>query len=166
MSTNIKRAGIEDAAGIAKIHVETWRSHYRGQISDDYLNNISVEKRTIDWIKTLSKIEKDDATFIFKEEGKIFGFCRVGHSRDADIEKSRDRGELYAIYVYPSKQNQGIGSALLLTGLNFLHKNHFKTVTLWVLKSNLSAINFLNQKDGNLMEDKKWKIVMVFYLKK
>lgn len=39
----IRRAGINDAQGIAIVHVNSWRTTYKGIIQNDFLNNLSYE---------------------------------------------------------------------------------------------------------------------------
>ncbi len=45
----VRKAKIEDATGIAEVHVLTWQCAYRGQIPDSYLDGLSIEKRTEGW---------------------------------------------------------------------------------------------------------------------
>jgi len=42
----IRKAKLDDATGIAKVHVDSWRTTYKGIIPDDFLNNLSYEQRT------------------------------------------------------------------------------------------------------------------------
>ena len=41
----IRRAKLDDAPGIAKVHVESWRTTYKGIIPNDFLNNLSYEAK-------------------------------------------------------------------------------------------------------------------------
>lgn len=45
----IREAIVSDAKGIAKVHVDSWRTTYKGIIPDDFLNNLSYEQRTKLW---------------------------------------------------------------------------------------------------------------------
>jgi hypothetical protein len=40
----IREAELSDAAAIARVHVDTWRSTYRGVIANDYLERLSYER--------------------------------------------------------------------------------------------------------------------------
>lgn len=157
MNYIIRKAEIKDAPGVAKVHVETWQSHYHGQVPDDYLANLSVEKRTGLWAEAFLNPKPKTITFIVEESGEILGFCSVGPSRD--IESSHETGELYSIYLDSLKQGQGIGSALMKVGLDFLKEQGFKKATLWVLKTNLKTISFYKAKgwkvDGVEKKDEK-----------
>jgi hypothetical protein len=45
----IRTAGPDDALAIARVHVETWRSAYRGIVSDTYLASLSPVDRARVW---------------------------------------------------------------------------------------------------------------------
>ena len=157
MTYIIRKAEVKDASGVAKVHVETWQSHYKGQVPDDYLANLSVEDRTKVWTEIFSNQKPKTAAFVSEEDGIILGFCSVGPSRDVGV--SHETGELYSIYLDSSKQGQGIGSALMKAGLDFLREQYFNKVTLWVLKTNLKTISFYEAKgwkvDGTEKQDEK-----------
>ncbi len=157
MNYIIRKAEIKDAPGVAKVHVKTWQSHYKGQVPDDYLDSLSIEKRTNVWIKIFSNQKPKTASFVSGEEGVILGFCSVGPSRDVGVP--HETGELYSIYLDSSKQGQGIGSVLMKAGLDFLKEQGFKKATLWVLKTNVKTISFYEARgwkaDGTEMKDEK-----------
>ncbi len=144
MHYTIRKAEPKDAPQIAKVHVETWQSHYRGLIPDDILDELSIDQRTKFWEETLSDQNSKSATFVSEDNGTISGFCKVGPSRDENAPD--ETGELHSMYLMPSKQGEGIGSSLMKTGLNFLREQRFKRATLWVLKTNLKAIKFYESK--------------------
>ncbi len=158
MNFIIREAGIEDAAGIARVHVETWQAHYRGQIPDDYLDGLSVEKRAERWRKNFGNFKPKVKLFVAedKKNKTILGFCSIGPSRDEDAPKNT--GEVYAIYTSPLEQGRGIGSALMQTGLEYLKGEDFKKATLWVLKTNKTSRGFYEAKgwqaDGREKKDK------------
>ncbi|WP_223285147.1 hypothetical protein [Paenibacillus sp. PL91] len=71
----IRQASIEDVPGIAQVHVASWKSTYRGMISDDYLNNLSVEKRINNWNWVFHHLNPDEVSFVLEnEDGAIVGF--------------------------------------------------------------------------------------------
>lgn len=45
----IRRAIISDAPGIAKVHVDSWRTTYKGIIPQSFLDGLSYEQRTKLW---------------------------------------------------------------------------------------------------------------------
>jgi len=51
----IRRANIEDADGIAKVHVDSWKTTYKGIIPNNFLNGLSYEDRTELWKQNINK---------------------------------------------------------------------------------------------------------------
>ena len=153
---NIRPANINDAEGIAKIHVGTWQFAYKGQLSDDYLDSLSVEKRTERWKEILNKPQLDNWSLVAELNGQIVGFCTVGKSRDEDADSKI--GELWAIYIDPQYMDKGIGTALMNEGLKILKGKGFNKATLWVLESNDKTRGFYEAKgwttDGKTKTEK------------
>ncbi len=46
---NIRKAVLSDAKGIAKVHVDCWKTTYKYIVSDQYLNNLTYESREQLW---------------------------------------------------------------------------------------------------------------------
>jgi L-amino acid N-acyltransferase YncA len=130
----IRTANLEDAPGIAKVHVRSWQQTYKGMISDVYLDNLSIEERLIFWKNKLSS-PNDKAHVLVAENdnGEIFGFATFGIERSGNQEKE---GELYAIYLLSSIKRQGIGTRLLYEGTQLLRKQNIESLLVWVLDEN------------------------------
>ncbi len=149
----IRKATSEDAAGIAKVQVETWKTAYKGLMPDDYLNSLSAESKTAKWKEGIG--DPKDKTYLVAElNGEVVGFCIVGPTRDEDANK--EIGELYAIYVLKSHAGNGIGSKLMTNGLEILVNQGFKEATLWVLDTNSETRKWYESKGWT--EDGKTKI--------
>ena len=162
MSATIRNAKKEDAYEIAKVHVEGWKAAYKNQIPDEYLEKLSVEEKFETWQNNLSNPKPGVSSFAAEEDEHIIGFCSVGPSRDEDTP--RDTGELYAIYVEPSRVGTGVGSSLHNAGLDFLRENGYKEAVLWVLKTNKTTISFYERKgwksDGAEKEEVKEEVTL------
>lgn len=139
----IRNADQSDANSIARVHVDVWQEHYRGLMPDAILDSQKYETREKRWFVTLSKTNQAAGVFVFDEDGKIFGFCHVGPSRDKNA--SKDMGELYALYLLPEKRGSGQGFALLNRGMDYLRKLNYKQCYLWVLSGNKLAKKFYEQ---------------------
>ncbi len=50
----VPEASYDDAPAIARVHVDTWRTTYRGIVPEDYLATLSYEKRESRWAQMLS----------------------------------------------------------------------------------------------------------------
>ena len=69
----VREARLEDAAGIAKVYVDGWRTTYPGIVSDEYLANMAYEKYTDHWSRILST--SDGFFYVAEDEvGNIVGF--------------------------------------------------------------------------------------------
>jgi L-amino acid N-acyltransferase YncA len=129
---NIKRAGINDARGIAKVQVDSWKTTYRDIVPEDYLIRMDYKSREQKWKDIISN---GGTVFVAENSaGQIVGFSSCGPQRDNKY--SQYRGELYAIYILKDYQRRGLGK-LLVTPLidEFLQQGIF-TMTVIVLKDN------------------------------
>ena len=78
MTLAIREAQIEDALGIAKIHVDTWRSTYRGAMPDALLASLSYEKSERMWRRIL-------------EEHGVEGFINIFNHATEHDRREADR---------------------------------------------------------------------------
>ncbi len=128
----IRAAQLEDAAGVARVHVDCWRTTYKGIFPDELLACLSYEGREQSWQHILS--DPAQMTFVAEDEaGKIVGFVDGGPEREGDPVY---RGELYAIYVLQEVHRRGLGRRLVKELARFLADRHLSSMMLWVLASN------------------------------
>lgn len=135
----IRLATSNDAWAIARVHVLSWQTGYRGLVSDNILENLSIEHRAAFWAGVLSQPMPNQRTFVADFSGDIRGFVTGGRCRDED---SRTSGELQAIYVLPEQWDTGTGSALHKTCIDALRADAFTDATLWVVEGNDRALRF------------------------
>lgn len=135
----VRRADGSDAESIAEVHVRSWQGAYRGLLPDDYLQSLSVERRTRMWTHILAD-PRVDVFVALNAQGQIVGFATLQVSRDSDAVKAT--GEVTAIYVLPSEWGRGIGRALMEAALKRARERGFRCVTLWVLAANNRARRF------------------------
>ena len=132
----LRQANVDDAHGIAHIHVNTWQSAYVGMMPDSYLQNLSVEQRAQNWIKILESPIAENQTIVAEIDGLAVGFIGIGPSRESN---DSDLGEVFAIYVEPNFQGRGVGSRLMHEGIHLLKAQGFKGAMLWVLEQNIQT---------------------------
>ena len=125
----IRQASIVDAAGIAIVHVDTWRTAYPGIVPQDYLDNLSYETHTQRWITWLSN-PQTYAYVAEDEPGQIVGFVSGGPPRDVDPQYE---AELYSIYILKGHQDQGIGLSLTRALVERLLQERMSSMLLWTL---------------------------------
>jgi GNAT superfamily N-acetyltransferase len=146
----IRPAVPADSEGIARVRIDTWYVAYRGLIADEFLAGLSLERDTARWQENFAN-HRPPFTFVAEAEGGVVGFCCGGPERGADPEYG---GELYAIYILPERQGQGIGKALLDAGCGWLSKNGFTKMLIWVLKDNQPARAFYAALGGRPVREK------------
>lgn len=130
---NIRLAQTGDAAGIAKVHVQSWQETYRGIMPDDLLDNLSVERRQRWWETVIAEQLDTSPLFVALIDDEIVAFASGGKAREAFENYDC---ELYAIYALKSAQGQGIGRALMEQIAQSLHNLGYKAMRLWVAKGN------------------------------
>ena len=129
----IRRATRKDAVGIAVVHVTAWREAYAGIVPRAYLESLSIVNRADMWDGLLGN--PSSRIWVSLNDYIVNGFIAGGGCRDDDLP---DCDEVYAIYVSPGSQRQGLGQSLMEA---FLFERA-ETCTLWVLEGNENAISF------------------------
>ena len=137
----VRAARVADARGIARVHVSSWRSAYRGLLPDAYLAALSLDDRTRRWRGRLRDIRASETVLVAERAGEVVGYASAGPTRDADCDASAI-GELYALYVVEEAWGRGAGRLLHDAALDFLHVRAFSAATLWVLETNRRARRF------------------------
>ena len=134
MNLTIRKADIEDAAAIAHVHVESWKTTYAGIVSDVFLASLNKEVRTQSWQEQI--LAANISILVAEEETGIFGFAAGGEIR----EKLDDYdAELYAIYLLRERQRQGLGRTLVIALASALQTTGFSSMLVWVLEQNPSV---------------------------
>lgn len=130
----IRQACELDAEGIARVHVDAWRSTYRGIVPDDVLDGLSYEKRQARWNEMLRTAEQSrHHIWVAADLGRIVGFADGGREREGDPQYT---GELYAIYILPEYQRKGTGRGLLGQIAARLVEEGHEAALVWVLADN------------------------------
>ncbi|RZL38040.1 MAG: GNAT family N-acetyltransferase [Rubrivivax sp.] len=131
------RAG--DADAVAALHAASWRSAYRGMLTDDFLDNGVVADRQALWRERLLGPANAPAFGIVAEEagGRLVGFTYVLLQHDPVWGSLVDN-----LHVDPGHKGGGIGRQLLQAVAGQLGAGHTQPVFLWVLDANEPAKRF------------------------
>jgi ribosomal protein S18 acetylase RimI-like enzyme len=157
------RAAVErDAEGVARVHVASWRSTYRGLVPDDYLAGLSVERRADNWRRLITDAGADRGVLVLEDDtlngdtlngdtlngdtlngdtlnGDVIGFCHYGPTRDDDVAGA---GEVTSIYLLGDRWRRGGGTQLLDAAVSAMTAAGYATATLWVVDGNDRARAF------------------------
>ncbi|MCM3362649.1 GNAT family N-acetyltransferase [Niallia sp. MER TA 168] len=127
----IRKAKSEDAKGIAKVHLDSWRTTYRGIVPDTYLKALNYEEKEKIWKRAIPT----GSVFVAEnEEGQIVGFANGGKERSGQY--TGYEGELYAIYLLEAYQGKGIGSSLAKKVFEYLKEIGFNSMIIFALEEN------------------------------
>jgi GNAT superfamily N-acetyltransferase len=152
----VRDARLEDAAAIARIHVDSWRTTYAGIVPDEYLASLSCERREEIWRDSLADGGRADFTFVAEDaRGEVIGFATGGPERSGNLVYYS--GELYAIYLAPAFQRQGIGRRLFDAVVNRLLTQNYDSLLVWVLAEN-PARRFYEALGGKVVTEKQIEI--------
>ncbi len=133
MQLKIRKATASDARRIAIVQVDSWRTTYKNIVPDDYLKNMSVDRREDVWA---SMIPNHTVYVAETESGEIVGFAGGGKERTGNYPPYK--GELYAIYLLESHQRKGLGKQLVAPIARDLVDVGIYSMIVMVLKDNNS----------------------------
>jgi len=153
----IRVARLADAAAIAKVYVETWRSAYAGLVPDKVLARMSASRQRRQW---KSQIAGGDTVMVAEHpEQGIVGVGSCGVCRDWRFAGA---GEIYTLYVAPDWQEQGHGRELLAAMLRAMRSAGFEAAVLWVLEGNPSRFFYeaMGGKRVALRNERIWGAVL------
>jgi GNAT superfamily N-acetyltransferase len=146
----VRKATLDDVAGVARVHVDSWRTTYKGIVQTDFLNGMSYENSESRWWNRLERNIAQYALFVAEDDsGRIIGFAHGGPERSGDTVYD---GELYAIYLLEDYQRKGIGKQLFRSVVSHLTDNNFQAMLIWVLSDNPSR-NFYESMGGQLIRE-------------
>jgi len=166
MQINIRPAGISDAASLARVRVETWRTAYRGLIPEAVIAGMDMNQEIARWDGRLRAPQLNIRLFVAEvspelgtqgteTEPLVAGLCGAGPDRDGDPDYS---GELYAIYVLQAYQGKGLGRALVRAAVDWLRQNDHQSMLIWVLRDNHPARRFYESLGGKPVRERSIEI--------
>ena len=133
--TIIRNACPSDAPGIARVHVESWRTTYPGIMPQEHLDSLSLPGHEDTWAMRLSDDSETRPHVLVAEAegGEIVGFVSGGPSKTSDPEFG---AEVYSLYLLQSQQGRGLGRELTRGLARCLAADGHKTLLIWVNASN------------------------------
>ncbi|MBN9531030.1 MAG: GNAT family N-acetyltransferase [Alphaproteobacteria bacterium] len=146
----IRPAAVADAGALAAVHVAAWRETYRGLLPDAVLNNLSPERRAIEWADRLGRGDTEMVLVAEDEAGAIVGFGACGPQRPHGLPYG---GEFYALHILRQAQRRGFGRRLMRAMSARLAEVGHGTATLWVIRENLAARQFYATLGGRRIAD-------------
>ena len=104
----VRPAIIEDAAAIARVHIQSWRETYSRLVEPGELDELSVERRAERWEQILS--DEQVQVLVAEIGGELIGFASASPSTEPDAPRPL---VLEAIYALAEHHGSGAGQQLL-----------------------------------------------------
>lgn len=129
----IRPSTAEDAASMARVLVDTWRSTFDGLLPDAFLSGLSYEQQEARHRRMMGAA--GHIAFVAERagDGLVVGFASGGPIREPCLHYA---SELYAIYVASALQGQGIGRDLFHALAGALATGEKSDLLVWVLAIN------------------------------
>ncbi|PQZ93546.1 GNAT family N-acetyltransferase [Arthrobacter sp. MYb227] len=139
--TNVRRAQVLDAEGIAHVHVQAWREAYSHLLPAQTLAGLQEQDRVIRWRDIVGGGETK--VWVALEDEVVVGWASTSTGRDNDAPCQL---ELEGIYVLASHHGSGTGQALFNASIGN------QQAYLWMAADNPRALTFYQrngfQRDG------------------
>ena len=134
-AVTVRAATPDDLVGMARVHVDTWKSTYRGIVPDQYLDGLTYESDIARGFGRWLKEPADGWAYLvaLARSESITGFAIGGPNRERDPEYA---GELGAVYVLKAAQGMGVGTTLVRETVRHLLSIRMTSMIVWVLEAN------------------------------
>jgi len=161
----IRPATAHDAAALAHIQVNSYRTAYAGLMPADYLARFSLEEQEQDWRDMLAEPAGDILLVAEADGGEIAGYAvgRPGPVQVLALQAGKELpagtydAELVSLHVRRALHKQGFGRALVRATAKALHDQGCTSLALFVLAGN-PACFFYERLGGQRVGEKRWMI--------
>lgn len=131
----IRPSTTDDAAAVAAVYVRSWRAAYAELLPKEVLASLDEA----DWARRFrSRRDPARSALVAFTPGQIVGLVMAGRDRQDSV-----LAEIYAIYVLPEVQGQGVGAALLDAAIAQLDTS---VVRLWCAAANHGSRRFYERR--------------------
>ena len=134
----LRAAGPADALRVARLHADSWRRHYRGAYSDEFLDGDVQADRLAVWSERLAVADGTTETILAEDGGMPVGFIHVVFDEDQRWGALIDN-----IHVAGARQRGGVGRKLMSRAAEAVtERSPTAGLYLWVLEQNTPAQAF------------------------
>ncbi len=143
-----RQATRDDSAAIALLHARSWQLHYRGILTDAYLDNQVLDDRRKLWESRLAHPPPNQSIQLAEDGGVLRGFACAYAGHDPAWGSLLDN-----LHVSPGCQGQGVGTRLLTAAASWVF-GRAPAVPLYLLvyRQNESARRFYESLGGTCEE--------------
>lgn len=145
-------ASVADASRIAALHAASWRTTYRGMLSDEYLDGDTDSERTRVWVDRLTTPNPKQRVVLVEIAGQLAGFACAFGSDDPKLGTLLDN-----LHVSREFQRCGIGAKLMSEIASWCQAElPGEGLFLWVLEPNRTARDFYEQLGAVKVDEDVW----------
>jgi len=149
----IREAHLSDAAAMAGVIVDSFRSAHRDHIPAESLMKFTYEESERNWARALRELsgstESKECIYIAENDaGDVIGMAMGGPERS---NHPIFTGEIYILYLLPEYHRQGIGRWLTGQVVRRLVEWEMHSLIIRVLKANAPARRFYEELGGQLV---------------
>lgn len=128
----VRPATVEDIEGFEAVRIATWKTCFRGIVSDRFLEGLTLPPHRIQRCCDVIEDTEGSAVFVACAGDQFIGMGMAEPASDARLES--DVGEIRALYVHPDWQGRGVGRALLDALTTALRARGYRAAVLWTLR--------------------------------
>jgi len=145
LDATYREATAGDVEGIAALHADSWRRHYRGAYSDAFLDGDVVADRLAVWAERLNRADRsNECTLVAERDGDIVGLAHTILDTDPEWGALLDN-----LHVRYDLKGSGIGTLLMAeTARAVIARAPSSGLFLWVLEGNTAAQAFYEARGG------------------
>jgi len=140
---SIRQGQAADATTIASLHTDSWRTAYRGLLTDAYLDNDLLGERTRYWTEKMATLKTNEFVLMAEDGHDVVGFIAVMDLPEAGYQALVDN-----LHVVPHLKGYGIGGKLMRAAARRLLEDGRTNFYLWVLEGNHPAEKFYQAISG------------------
>lgn len=126
----IRRATVDDAVAVARVHIQSWRETYSPMLEPGELDELSLERRADRWATNLTG---GTQLWVAEADGTVVGIAGLGGGRHEEHPRPLELGALYVIADF---HGTGAGQHLLDAAIGDA------PAFLFVARGNARAIRF------------------------
>jgi ribosomal protein S18 acetylase RimI-like enzyme len=144
----LREAHPEDAAAVARLHVESWRDAYASILNPEFLAGPIENDRLAFWTARLKQPPPEQIVRVAEQQiGRIIGFICAHRDYDKTWGNWIDN-----LHVLPSMRGRRIGEQLLSSMAELLARQRAVTgLHLWVFQENVAALRFYERMGGKIV---------------
>jgi ribosomal protein S18 acetylase RimI-like enzyme len=142
---NFRTATASDIDAIAALHSDSWRRHYRGAYSDEFLDGDIIADRLAVWSERLAgpRLRADQCAVVAEYDGVLMGFAYTILDDDPTWGSLLDN-----LHIRHDVKGSGIGTRLMAETAKVVISRTDSGLYLWVLEQNKAARSFYEARGG------------------